>query len=226
MEHVRPHNLKDLSDAYLDYLLQDLPSEEEIARQQVLSDRFLRRMDDLVGKARRPIRIWKKRLLVAAIICALLASAASVYANRDAVANFIVHVYEKFTSIVFQQPTESSEPTSEPALASGLSDKLPIDMPQGYKVSDQLLLKGYIQIVYTNEAGQELLFTKQEKSGLHIGIDTEGAVIEEMAINGNRGIFYTNKGQNNLIWEDASYAYSIIGKIDKQVMIGLATSTK
>ena len=47
-----------------------------------------------------------------------------------------------------------------------------------------------------------------------------------MDINGYKGIFYANKGQNNLVWEDDYYAYAITGEIDKQEMIVLAISTK
>ena len=40
MEPVRHNNIKALTDVYLESLLEDMPSEEEIASQQVLSRGF------------------------------------------------------------------------------------------------------------------------------------------------------------------------------------------
>jgi len=70
------------------------------------------------------------------------------------------------------------------------------------------------------------LFTVQDKSGLQIGIDTEGAAFEELVIQGQKGIFYANKGHKNLVWEDEEYAYTITGKITKQALLDMAISTK
>jgi len=183
-------------------------------------------MNRLIRKKRRTPRTWKKMLLVAAIIGTIMAAAVSVYAYREAISSFITYIYKEFTSIVFQQPSETSGPSSETYSTDDLSDRLPSVMPQGYKITELLTLKGFIQIIYANEAGDILEFTRQNKSGLQIGIDTEGITIEELEINGYKGIFYANKGQNNFVWEDEDYAYTLAGKITKQEMIDLAISTK
>ena len=226
MEPVRSNKLKDLTDAYLETLLSDLPSEEDIARQQVLSKRFLRRMSHLIKNESRTPRTWKKVFLVAAIMGTIMATAVSVYAYREAISSFITYIYKEFTSIVFQQPSETSGPSSETNSTHDLSDRLPRVIPQGYKISDQLLLKDFTQITYTNEAGDILQLTRQDKRGLQMGIDTEGVTIEDVEIKGYKGIFYSNKGQNNLVWEDNDYAYTLTGIITKQELIKLANSTK
>jgi hypothetical protein len=241
MEQIGQHKMKDLTDAYLESLLEGLPAEEEIARQQVLSDRFLHRMDRLIRRAlkqqqpldkdtddmhAKPRRMSAKRLLVAAIICAILASATSVYAYRKEVFRFIIYIYEQFSSISFQQPMGPSGSSTESGAKQGLAEKTPSALPQGYHISEQLPLKGFNHIIYINESGDELIFTMQEKSALNVGIDTEGTHIEEIETDGFKGLFYANKGQNNLVWEDDRYAYFLTGKISKNELIKMAILTK
>lgn len=225
MEPVRHNNIKALTDVYLESLLEDMPSEEEIASQQVLSRGFLRRMDRLMQKEHRTPRAWKKMLLIAAIICTILATAVSVYANREAIYDFIIHIYEEFSEIIFQKPSETPGSSSETNTGNSLTENMPENIPAGYRESARMTLIGLIQITYTNDAGDILLFEKVEKSGVHIGINTEGVKTEELEIIGYKGLYYSNLGQNNLLWTDGTYAYTIIGIITKQEAIDLAIST-
>ena len=217
--------IKALTDEFMDRPLADFPSEDELAQQQVLSDRFLRRMEKLIQKARKKQNkidrqlfasdsksktTTRKRLLVAVIIVAILASAISVYANREAVASFIIEVFEKFTSIRFPQTTE---PSGE------ITDHLPALIPAGYTLSEKITTSSLVQIVYTDEAGTELIFMKAPKSGAQFGLDTEGADVEQLTVNGYPGYYYTKNSLGSLIWADNYYAYSIIGKITKEAMI-------
>lgn len=240
MEDTEFIKIKALTDAYLDRPLDDFPSEEEIARQQVLSDRFLRRMDRLLKKARKqqkkfdrmstisfskPKSTIKKRLLVAAIICAVLASAVSVYANREAIAGFIVQVFEKFTSIKFQQPTETSGSATGTEPSDDITDHLPTLVPQGYEKTDEVITSALVQIIYMDESGSELIFMKTLKEGTHLGLDTEGIELEKLTVKGYSGFYYKKNDQSSLIWADNRFAYSIIGKITKSEMLELANST-
>ncbi|MDN5315732.1 MAG: hypothetical protein PWP10_4484, partial [Clostridiales bacterium] len=86
MQPFHSADIKDLSDAYLEFLLADLPSEEDLAKDQALSRRFIRRMDRLVRENRRTPKSWKRMLLVAALVGTILAAAVSTYAYREAIA--------------------------------------------------------------------------------------------------------------------------------------------
>ncbi len=241
MIDIEFEQIKALTDEFLDRPLTDFPSEEELAQQQVLSDRFLRRMEKLIQKARkkqnrldrqliatdsRSKTTIRKFLLVAVIIVAILTSAISVYANREAVANFIIEVFERFTSIRFPQTTEPSGSIPETEPSGEITDHLPALIPAGYAVSEKITTNSLVQIVYVNESGTELIFMKAPKSGAQFGLDTEGGVVEQLTVNGCPGYYYTKNSLGSLIWSDNYYAYSIIGKITKKAMINLANSTK
>lgn len=241
MEEKEFNKIKAMTDAYLDRQLDNLPSEEEIAKYQVLSDRFLRRMDRLVRKARRkqskfngeatisqskPKYKIRKRLLVVAIICSILASAVSVYANREVVVDFIIQVFETFTSIMFQTSTKPSVTITGEDQSNNIANHLPTSIPKGYKTVDRIITSSLVEIIYANKSGAELIFDKMMKDGTQMGLDTEGIELEKLTVNGYSGVFFTKNGQSSLVWADDSYAYSIIGVINKDEMMNLAISTK
>jgi len=225
MESNSQTKMKALTDAYLESLLADMPSEEEIASQQVLSRRFLRRMDHLMGMNRREPRTWGKILLVAAIISLILATAVSTYAYRESIAAFFINIYEKYSEIILPSTTETNDASSVTESGNGLTDNLPAYVPAGYQETARLTLIGMIQITYTNDSGDILLFEKMAQGSQHIGINTEGIEVEELSINGKRALYYSNLGQNNLIWEDDTYVYTITGIITKEEIIELANTT-
>jgi len=235
MDAIYHDRIREITDAYLNLQL-EIPSEDEIASQQVLSRRFLRRMNRLVKKARKhntPAKAnassnslpVKKRLLAAAIICVLIASAVSVYAYRETVAGFVIEVYEKFTSVIFPDSNESSDTTVE-TVNDNIEDNMPSYIPKGYILVDQITSYSLVEIVYADETGSELIFTKMRREGTQMGLDTEGISIEEVSINGATGLYFSKNGQNSLVWSDDDYAFSLIGTIDKNSLIDIAISTK
>ncbi|HAL74170.1 MAG TPA: hypothetical protein DCM45_03635 [Clostridiales bacterium] len=224
MEPLNEVKLKALTDAYLDSLLTDLPSEAELASQQVLSKRFLNRMDLLTGSRHRTPRTWKKMLLVAAIISAILATAVSVYAYREAIAAFFINVYEKYSEIIIPTTTETNDPSDVTEPGNSLTDNLPTHVPAEYREKSRQTLIGMLQITYTNDAGDILLFEKMEQGSQHIGINTEGVEIEELTVDGCQALYYSNLGQNNLIWADGAYIYTITGFINQGEIVKMAIS--
>ena len=219
-------DIKDLSDAYLEFLLADLPSEEDLAKDQALSRRFIRRMDRLVRENRRTPKTWKRMLLVAALVGTILAAAVSTYAYREDISNFFIRVYEKYSEIIFPKPSETSKSTNGSEPSHGLEDNLPVSIPAGYQESDRLLLIGLLQITYTDDSGNMLLYDKSEQGNQTIGINTEGIEVEELIVNGYKGLYYSNLGQNSLLWADGVYVHRIIGIIAKEDIIDMANMTK
>ncbi len=233
--------IKAIMDEYLDRPLVDLPSEEELAQQQVLSARFLRRMERLVNQANRkqksiarqasfadPKRkmTLKKRLVMTLIVCAILPTAVGVFAYRAVVSSFVIEVFEKFSSIRFVQKIEPTDASIETDPHDDITDHLPSLIPAGYTLSEELMTDNLVQLVYTDASATELIFLKAPKDGTQFGLDTENAETELLYVNGYQAYYYTKNGLASLIWADDYYAYSVIGKVTKESMISLAESTK
>lgn len=244
MDQSYSPDLRKSIDEYLDSLIRDLPSEQDLAAIYVLSARFKRRMQRLVHKARRmenkrnreqaqlirPERRthmgYRKRLAILVIIITIMVSAFSISASREAIVGFVVQVYEKFSTIIFSHTPTSTEQSSVPVDPGMITDRLPTDLPNGYVLDEQTNLNGFVQAIYTNKAEEELFYIKQKKDGVRIDFDSEGIQTESIMFNQYQGIFFSNKGYSGLIWDDAIYAHSIIGKITKEEMINMAKSTK
>jgi hypothetical protein len=227
--------LKKAVDQYLASLLHDLPAEKDLSESQVLSSRFQKRMKRMIRKVRRMHQDQpekkinyrnKKRLVIVVAIVTVLAAAFTVNASREAIVGFVIQVYDRFSTISFRHSAETTSTNHTIDNDEVITDHLPTYLPQGYKLSDQSSLIEVIEIIYTNESSQEIVFTKIVKKGTRIDIDTEGIQIEEVTINGYQGIFYSKNGQSSLIWSYEKYAYSIIGKITKEEMINMDISTK
>ncbi|NLN45956.1 MAG: DUF4367 domain-containing protein [Clostridiaceae bacterium] len=229
---------------YMGSLLCELPSEQELADIQVLSFRFKRRMQRLVRKAQQreselpqkkrfplqriphPHASVRKRLVILVIIITILTTAFAVSASRDAIVGFVVQVFEKFSTIIFNSSPTESEPLSMPTDPRDITEHLPTAVPDGYSLSEQTGSEYFVRLIYTNTEGHYLLFVKEEKSSVRIDINTEGIQTESILIGEYRGIYYFNLGTGGLIWEDDWYAYSILGEITKDEMIHMAYSTK
>ncbi|HEY5465598.1 MAG TPA: DUF4367 domain-containing protein, partial [Clostridia bacterium] len=136
------------------------------------------------------------------IIITIMASAFSISASRDAIVGFMVRTYEKFSTIIFTRTPTAPGQSSNTVDPGKITDRLPTDLPKGYVLSEQTNLRRFVQMIYTNEAGIELIYIKQEKAGTRIDINTEGIQTESILVNQNQGIFYSNKGMSGLIWID------------------------
>lgn len=60
------------------------------------------------------------------------------------------------------------------------------------------------------------------------GINTEGAEIIEMPINGRRALYYENMGMRNVFWNGDYYSYRIYADdvLSKEEVIKIAKSVK
>lgn len=173
----------------------------------------------LASSSRRALPQRNRRLLVAAIVLAILVSMFSMTAAREPVVRFLVQTYEKFSHIVFGTPETSAGQV--PAV-----DKAPSWLPAGFVQSEMLETADSIQIIYVNEHREELIFERHDARSINLDVDTEGVTTETVTVGPSRGTCYVNKGTLTLIWQDGPNAYLISGRIDKESALKMANATK
>jgi hypothetical protein len=247
VEVVDQLNLQ-LKFAIHDYLMKDLaklPDESELAAIQFFSARFEKRMWRLIKKMLvaeanrqspeianpsfsriRSLSHAKKRLLLAAIILAVLISIMSITAAREAVIGFFVEIFEKYSIISF--PAEPNQPisTTLPSNEDDIRDILPTVLPDGYSLDDIQVSVESIFATYSNATkGDVLVFERILFENLKMQIDTESITTNEISIGQIHGLFYSNKGVQHLIWREGPFAYIISGKITKNELVKMADST-
>lgn len=249
-------NLSLILNEYLRQSLADLPTEEELAATMPLSPEFEARMQPLFTKARKmEARLQKKagqrnitistsppnmetsarrthfanrkRLIAVMLVLAVLISVLSISTAREGLYDFFIRIYERYSELSFVEPgaTVGTTPATDPASKNN-EGLLPGRIPSGYAEKERLALIGLVQIVYADKSGFELIFSRQLADGLQIGIDTEGIQTENITVHGTKGLYYSNKGIQSVIWKEGPFVYTISGQIDKEVLIDMAEGTK
>jgi hypothetical protein len=230
-----------------EFLLQELakiPGELELSARQFFSRRFEHKMKHLLRhapvdkpqdadnsrgeEAAAPVRFFtkgKKRFLIAAIILALLASIMSFSAAREAVISFFVHIYEKFSVIVFESAPETDTSSTFSSSEQDARSFLPTWVPPGYVQQGELTIsKPMVSITYVNSQGGIIIVDCTYASALQMKIDTENATTENIYIRNSLGIYLSNKGHQSLFWKEGSYVYSLFGTITKEELLKMADS--
>jgi hypothetical protein len=217
---------------YLAQQSASLPPENELAARYSFSNAFTDRMQPLFRKARRfeKRHPWaapaarearsgatmRKRLVLVAIIVAILASVLSITAARETVWNFIVQTYEKYSNIIFG--TGDPGQTIDPSDVFNPDD---LKLPAGYHEIERTDVEGFLQIVFTGPAGDQLIFEKIAGESLQMIIDSENTQTENLQIRGSEGLYYSNKGYQHIIWQEGPFVFVLSGIMNKEALLDM-----
>jgi len=246
---------KELSDEQLrrianlasEKMMAEIPSEEELSKMYTFSEDFEKKMEALINNVpekrrkhkpkERSSRVsWKRIAIVAIIIAILISSALSVQGVRNAVYEFIVNIYERFT-IVSHEPIDNSGNSDDSPENSGDSpditapetiEKLmcPTYLPPGYTQSDAQEMGIMYMVFFVNDQGLEISFEQKVIDTTNNLIDTEDADYENVQVNGFNGFLSNKDNESELIWGDNQYTYHIRGTIEKEQILEMAESVK
>lgn len=237
--------LRSAFDDYLCSVTADMPSEETLSETLSFSPRFIRRMRRLLRKARSleaagsapPMAVlyphdnssayrapvqWRRRLVLLAVIAAVLVSAVSAVAAREEIRNFFITIYEKYTSIIFDRPSVTAEVPVE-SVSSGVSG-FPSYVPEGYEAGSRLVTDNYIQIIYSKADALDIIFERNSPDNLTAILDTEGTQYEKIQVDRFEGVYFSNKGIQNLVWQDEYYVYGLSGPVSREDLTDMAQS--
>ena len=191
------------------------------------SPKFERKMDRLLRAQRKPYYPlvntgFKKAVLAMVVVLILMITMVfSVSALREPVIRFFVEVYEKFSQVFFQPPQEEEyfPATLEVYYA-------PTWLPEGYhEDADRILaVINLCQRFYVSETGNEIMIRQYTISSSALRIDTEDVQSKQAIVNGNAGLAYSNKGIQNLTWNEGEYGFSISGPVTEADLLRIAES--
>jgi hypothetical protein len=80
-------------------------------------------------------------------------------------------------------------------------------------------------LIFSNEADEHLVFA-QETLDISAVIDTENAIVEDVEINGLKGISSSKEGVTIIAWHDNSNSFILTGNIQPKTMLNIAESIK
>jgi len=164
----------------------------------------------------------KTVLALAAAFILMMITVFSVSALRKPFVEFIVSVYEKFSSIIFEQQASDMQPST--ALESFY---VPEYIPDGYALDeDNIIILSSQRILLFAGEHDTIEFQQFAHTSSTFIIDTEGISTEQVFVGGNEGIYYSNKGKQFLVWTNDLYGFSLAGRMEKEVLLAIANSLK
>jgi len=200
-----------------------LPDADE--DEHVFSADFEKKMQKLIKRRNKPyykiINTVGKRVacIVVIVLIASSVTVLSVDALRNAVADFLVSIYEKF-STVQSTDEDDSAPTTIKYIYS-ITYNL-----DGYEVVLENTNEYRHNITYVNN-DIEIKFSQYTKNKYDKDVNTEDAEISTISINGKEAIiFLDNQRYYHLIWDNGDYILSIGSNISKDALICIAESVK
>lgn len=188
------------------------------------SPEFEKKMEKLVKHRSKPyyklINSFGKRVacVTATLLIASSVTILSVDAFRESFANLIVNVYEKFSAVSSEEPTNSPDTIEDIyEITYDLSD---------YTVDYKEYTKYSRNISYINN-DISIDFRQCTKKMYNVKLNTEGAEISTVNIGEYEAMYYRdNHNYDNVIWDNGDYIMQLSSNIGKDELINIAKSVK
>ncbi len=201
--------------------------EKESKEKHVFSQEFKDKMAKLISYEKRRTKIinilyyFKKAVAMLLIVLTVIfAATMSVKAWRVKLFNTIIDTFEKFSEIRYEDVDKSIDKIEDNTFF------VPGYVPEGFKLDKENTNFFGQSIIYRNKNGEEIVFEQYKLENRRMIIDTEGTELESIIIHGYEAYFYSNKGINNILWNDGYYGFIISSAIHKEEIIKMAESTK
>lgn len=190
----------------------------------VFSPKFERKMYKLVKRRNKPyynlINTLGKRIACIAVIIFVASSVTvlSVKALREAVANFFIDIYEKFSTVQSVDDTDVPVTIEEVyGITSGLDN---------FKIVYEESGTTWRGITYVND-NQVVNYSQYTLEGYKMNINTEETETFTVDINGIEAIcYFDNNDYWNVIWNNGTYIIKISTNISKDALIDMAESVQ
>ena len=188
---------------------------ENASDEHDFSPRFEKRMQKLIRRRRRPyfkmINTAGKRVAVFAVTFLIISmtTVMSVKALREPFLDFIMSIFTDHSTVSTVSQTDKDYPAA-------INDRYTITYD----------LSGY-ELVYYKNNDIMIMFSQIVVSEYQANINTEGAEIEHIDINGHDAIgFEDNNGYYTLIWNNGEYIIDLGSNIGKDALIKIAKSVQ
>ncbi|MDR2569414.1 MAG: DUF4367 domain-containing protein [Oscillospiraceae bacterium] len=198
-----------------------LPSLEILSRENIVSERFDKRMKALLKKEEHKER-WKKfvnngRKVAAVFLIFITVFAGMLMINptvRAAVDETIISWHKEYVKFI--------SPAAEAEGASMVPNYIPVGFSENHRedVNDTTI------ILYSNEVGEVIIFQSSRAAG-SLYVDNENASYEILDI---AGIIYhvlsslDINEENTIIWEVYGWRYILRSSIDAESLLRIALS--
>lgn len=197
-----------LRDAFIEakrIKLSGIPKDEDI--DWTPSPRFERKINRLIKNSRKSywplINTPLKKVAVAAmVIIMLFGFTMSIEAAREAVVDYIITVYEKYTGFSFDVRGLDVPKTIE-------QKYMVTALPEGYTLSSKDEMERHREFIWTNEKGEDIIFKQSVLHNVHMTLDTEDTPYKYVQVGQYSAIYLTKRNMQTVIWDNGKYLFII-----------------
>lgn len=208
-----------------EHLLSNMP--ETYEPEHVFSDTFEARMKRMLREQQQPA--WKRRIkpFVRRAAAILLVGGIGVYSCIMGVdawrAQLFEMVQERFsdhTRITFQNT--SGREVSRGKFVPYELGYVPDEFERvEYRSSDWFTME-----MYRGDGDKRVIFDQHGVDGIAIGLNTEGADLEEIKLDGGPAQYLSNHGMQTVLWYDDDYCFMLTTDLPREETLKIANSVR
>lgn len=201
----------------------EMPTEAQLSKFKKICAKEFR-------KKKRTVKTrYRVAVVVAVALFAFNISVVSVPAMRQFITNFLIEITDTHSKIKI---SDSEAKEREKSLKNN-KYRIKFDkeysvnyLPEGYYVSKEVKTPTSFTVNYEDEKGGKILF-QQHLDYMVTNADSENANIENVDINGNRGILYSEKEYKIIIWKSKEYFLQLTSEnVSVNELIKIAKNVK
>lgn len=201
----------------------EMPTEAQLSKFKKICAKEFR-------KKKRTVKTrYRVAVVVAVALFAFNISVVSVPAMRQFITNFLIEITDTHSKIKI---SDSEAKEREKSLKNN-KYRIKFDkeysvnyLPEGYYVSKEVKTPTSFTVNYEDEKGGKILF-QQHLDYMVTNADSENANIENVDINGNRGILYSEKEYKIIIWKSKEYFLQLTSEnVSENELIKIAKNVK
>lgn len=199
--------------------LSELPDDSQLD-EVTFSPSFEKKMEKMISTQKHSVRNFffgyqSIGHCVASFALAFLLLCGTAFGVKAAAdPNFLITVYEKFSSLIFTHSTSASE--FEPCY--------PTFLPEGFTLDAESITSYDYYAKYTNKSGKWVSIIQSRIENNQYFFDTEHSYIQHFLIQGYSAVFVETENQQYVMWNMNLLTYRICGNVSKDELIAVAKS--
>ena len=191
-------------------MLARLPDDAKL--DHVFSGEFEERMRRMIRAEKRSP--WQRRMtafarraavIVVAAVVGFSACVPSVDAWKQGLFKMVEEKFPEYSSITYE-PVDGAAGVAEFTLA----EYQPAYLPDGFRLTEQMLADSINWSTYTNAEGDMISFQQSILGSGTMAINTEGSQLEEFDLGGETAYKMDNRGSQFVLWNDNQYSYMVL----------------
>ena len=183
--------------------LPELTQEEKEANLQKLLTQIkntpapVKKKKAVVVRSKRKIITY---IIVAAILMSLICM--SVTAIREPIFNFLVDIYDRFTSVAINDSGDSVNEANETLEFNYI--------PEGYEFKSKSCGSNYVRYTWSDGIDKIIFMQKYTSNNTEYRFNTENDYMQPLSIDGINALYYQQNGKQTVTWTDNRNVFTLV----------------